>query len=202
MEYKQTSITVDKSFMEQQAFRDFLKLPSEEPSPKIELHNLLEVAKVVVRNELISCGSEKELIGLRLECQVSKNENQESAETYTFEWSQLRQDKGVAENKEGISEEQPEVNSDKNPVSLEFAGNLTERLDEVLMEYTPLAALESHPIKTTTRMSFSSGAIMNFVLECSNDCIKQGIRYKKNLITGRCTDIKCGNPITEQPIAI
>lgn len=78
MEYKPTSITVYQPFMSQQAFRDFLKLPSEESAPKIGLHDLLEMAKVVAIDGLVSCGCfEKELIGFRLQCQILKVESQE-----------------------------------------------------------------------------------------------------------------------------
>lgn len=177
MEYKATSITVDKCFMEQQAFRDFLKLPSQDPTPKIGLHDLLEVAKLVIRNELVSCGcSEKELIRFQLEYQVSQDESQEPGEIYSVEWCQSPQSKKATDNKNEIPEEQPEVNPDENtPLSVEFLGKLTERLDEVL------AASEKGRL-TSTHLNFSS--FRN--LDCEPDCDvdTDGISYQAILCDG------------------
>jgi hypothetical protein len=137
MEYKPTFITVDEPFMSQQAFRDFLKLPSEYSAQKIGLYDLLEVAKVVIRDELVSCGcSENELTGFRIECQVLKDESKELRETYLVEWKQTSQSEQVTKNKDEMSEhianEKSKVNLERNiPLSFEFIGKLTERLHEV-----------------------------------------------------------------------
>lgn len=133
MEYQPTSITVDKPFMSQQAFRDFLKLSSEESAPKIGLHELLEVAKVVIRDELVSCGcSENELTGFRIECQVLKGASQELGEVFSVEWKQLPQSEQVTGSNDEVVEQQSEVKlNDNSPISFEFLGKLTERLNEV-----------------------------------------------------------------------
>ncbi|MBD2001988.1 MULTISPECIES: hypothetical protein [Cyanophyceae] len=178
MEYKPTPITIDKCFIEQQAFRDFLKLPSEEPAPKIGLRDLLEVTKLVIRNELVSCGcSEKELIKFQLEYQVSQDESQEPGEIYSVEWCQSPQFKKAIEDKNGITEEQPEVNLEENsPLSVAFIGKLTERLDEVL------AASEKGRL-TSTRLNFSSLENLNCEPDCAADA--EGVSYQAILCNGK-----------------
>lgn len=124
MESNSKSINIDEPFLSQQAFRDFLKLPSEESAPKIGLRDLLEVAKVVIGHELNCCGcSEKELIGCRLEYQISKEESQEAGEIYSVQWNRTPQSEMITENEEEISKEPP--------LSSEFMGKLTQRFDEV-----------------------------------------------------------------------
>lgn len=188
MEYKPTSITVDEPFMSQQAFRDFLKLPSEESAIKIGLHDLLEVAKVVIRDELVSCGcSENELTGFRIECQVLKDENQELGEVYAVEWKQLPQSERVTEKKA----EETEVELNKNsPISLEFLGKLTERIDERLLDSDNLS------LKTSTHLNFSFGSSLSSRLECDGTC---GDNYRKyetdvngNEYDKGCTQTPCG----------
>jgi hypothetical protein len=127
-------INVDEPFLSQQAFRDFLKLPSEESAPKIGLRDILEIAKVVIIHELNSCGcSEKELIGCRLEYQISKEDSQEAGEVYSVQWSQIPQSEKRTEDENKISEDQPEVPNDKknSPISSEFIGKLALRFNEV-----------------------------------------------------------------------
>jgi hypothetical protein len=134
MESESKSINVDKPFLSQQAFRDFLKLPSEEPVSKIGLHDLLDVAKVLIRHELNCCGcSEKELIGYRIEYQISKEKSQETGEIYSVQWSQIPQSEKRTEDENKISEDQPEVLNDKknSPISSEFMGKLALRFNEV-----------------------------------------------------------------------
>ena len=110
MEYKPTSITVYQPFMSQQAFRDFLKLPSEESAIKIGLHDLLEVAKVVAIDGRVSCGCfEKKLIGFRLQCQILKVESQELREVYFAEWKQLPKSEQVTGNNDEVAKEQREA---------------------------------------------------------------------------------------------
>jgi hypothetical protein len=124
MESESKSINVNEPFLSQQAFRDFIKLPSEEPVPKIGLRDLLEVVKVVIKHELNCCGcSEKELIGCRLEYTIPKEESQELRESYSIEWSHIPQSEMITEDEEEISKE--------SPLSSEFMGKLTQRFDEM-----------------------------------------------------------------------
>jgi hypothetical protein len=176
MEYKPTSITVDQPFMSQQAFRDFLKLPSEESAQKIGLHDLLEVAKVVIRDELVSCGcSENELTGFRIECQVLKGESQELGEVYSAEWKQLPQSEQVTGNNNEVAEEPPEVKLNNNfPRSLEFIGKLTERIDESLL------ALDHLSLKTSTNLDLSFSRFTSVRLVCDATCGQYKRKYERD----------------------
>ncbi len=202
MEYKAKSISVDQSFMEQQAVRNFLKLRADESISQLRLRDLLEIAKVVLRDELASCGcSEQELIGVRLEYQISQDESQEPGEIYSVEWNQLPQLENATESEENISEEQLEVNLDENPpLSLEFMGksnqlpqlenateseeNISEEQPEVNLDENPPLSLEFMG-KLTERFNETIAASeggrltstrLNFrsfnILGCEPDCFK------------------------------
>ncbi|MBD1839581.1 hypothetical protein [Coleofasciculus sp. FACHB-501] len=163
------SINLDEPLMSQQAVRDFLKLPFEEAVPKIGLHDLLEVAKVVVRNELVSCGClENELIGCRIECQVSQVDNPKLGEVYLTEWSQLPQE--VAENNEETVEAQPEVNLVEQPVSDEFIGKLITRLAEATVNSKLLAASQGQALRFSTQINFRSGNSIHYLESCDPKC--------------------------------
>ncbi len=177
MEFESKFINIDEPFLLQQAFRDFLKLPSEEPVPKIGLRELLDVAKVLIRHELNCCGcSEKELIGCRIEYQVLKEESQEPGEIYSVQWSQIPQSEKRTEDENKISEDQSEVPNDKNPpISSEFMGKLVLRFDELS------STLEGARIITSRadfRTFISSG--------CREGCDwDNGILYKRMFCNGQ-----------------
>lgn len=178
MESESKSINVDEPFLSQQAFRDFLKLPSEEPAPKIGLRDLLEVVKVVIRHELNCCGcSEKELIGCRLEYQLSKEESQETGEIYSVHWSHIPQSEKRTEDENKISEDQPEVFNDKksSPIPSEFMGKLALRFNEVSSTLEGARVIASHADFRTFR---SSG--------CQEGCDRyNGILYKRMFCNGQ-----------------
>jgi hypothetical protein len=177
MESKSKSLNIDEPFLSQQAFRDFLKLPSEESAPKIGLRDLLEVAKVVIRHELNCCGcSEKELIGCRIEYQISKEKSQEPEEVYSVEWSQIPQPEKRTEDENKIPEDQPEVPNDKiPPISSEFMGKLALRFNEVSSTLEGARVIASHADFRTFR---SSG--------CREGCDRyNGILYKRMFCNGQ-----------------
>ncbi len=130
------AINVDEPFLSQKAFRDFIKLPSDEPSPKVGVHNLLKVTREVIKHELVSCGcSEAELIGCQLEYEIAQESSQETGEIYSFKWNQISESKKTTEDVEEIPEELPDVASDTdNPLSYEFMSKLNQRLDEVSLD--------------------------------------------------------------------
>ena len=178
MKSESKSINVDEPFLSQQAFRDFLKLPSEEPAPKIGIYDLLEVAKLVIRNELDCCGcSEKELISCRLEYQISKEENKELGEIYSVQWNQIPQFEKTTEDEEKISENLPDMVAEKNnPLPSEFMGKLTQRIDEV------------SPALDEARLIASRADFRTFSsLNCRTKCVKDtdGLRYRKRICNGQ-----------------
>lgn len=164
MEYQPTSITVDEPFLSQQAFRDFLKLPSEESAIKIGLHDLLEVAKVVIRDELVACGcSENELTGFQLKCKVSQIGNKNLAEDYTVEWHHSPQE--VSENNQEVWKKLSEEN-----LGEKFINNLFTRIREMVVDSKMLAASAEDALKISTVMNFSSGRSLHDEEDCDPDC--------------------------------
>lgn len=193
MEGKTELINLDEPWIEQKAFRDYLNILNDQPKSEIQLYKLLEVAKIVIKNELAACGhSEEELVGIHLECQVAQKENLDQiTNTYSAELSNNLQLQLHNLNSESLSLASNTIEKNADLISSEFSSKLIERLDEVIMEASPLSQLETPIVNTSMTINFASSVITVF-LECSNDCKKDGIRYKKNSRTKKCTHIPCG----------
>ncbi len=115
-------IDLDKPFAEQQSVKELLKLP-EDKTKKLGFDQLLEIAKVAVRSELVSCGcSENALTGLRLEY-LSQAGADQPEEKYVLEWTKLNQSNSSIE---AASTEEPPQLSDS------FHTRLFNRLDAEL----------------------------------------------------------------------
>lgn len=87
MTREEFSVNLDKSFLEQQSVRKLLNL-FEKKSETLTIEQLLEVAKAVIKSELIKCNcSENALVSLKLECQIANKESENLKERYTVEWT-------------------------------------------------------------------------------------------------------------------
>lgn len=192
MESKKEFINLNEPWMEQQAFRDFLKQLNEQPKSEIDLNDLLQAAKAVIENELVARGySAQEFVGINLKCQVVQKENIEQiANTYSAEWGNCVQNRINKLNLTSLLEVPTAVDGNENILSSEFTGKLIERLDEVIMGFSSLVKLDTPIANTSLTMNFNSD-IVTESLECRLSCEKEGIPYKKNLKTGKCTHIPC-----------
>jgi len=200
MKGKPISINLDEPLLSQLAVRKILKLPSTGPLPKIELHSLLELAKVAIRNELAAGGgSEKDLVELQLECQITPPGNDEPEENYSVGWRQSPPAPESSDTDVVILETPPEVMATENSVSLEFVEKLSERLDEAIMELNPVAAEEESEIITSIQTNFRTDVPIGIEYRCDPTCLDDlgrqcKRRYKwdgTRLVRGDCTQTPC-----------
>jgi hypothetical protein len=171
------SIDLDQPLIEQELVKSSLNLSSDFKGIKFE--QLLEIAKMALRNHL---ESEDELRGLRLEFQSSFQVQNELRETYVIEWSQ----KPLT-----LHSEETKQNKKTFPLSTEFLGRLTQRLDEALSQ----AQNDSHI--ASFKVDFNSSESAIGYLDCKGDsrCKKNGLDYKGRYINDNligCTNILCG----------
>ncbi|MEG4988500.1 hypothetical protein QUB08_22350 [Microcoleus sp. BR0-C5] len=192
MESKSISISLDEPLLTQAAVKEMLNLSSEAPLSKVKASDLLEVAKSAIRNQLVSCQcSENELIGLRLEYQVSKEATQKLREIYlvSVEWKAYSQNKNVAEPTEKFSEEHDLV---------KYIDRLHSRVEEAV------TAIEGHTSSSSLRSEFNSYSSIGYRCECDGDarCLIEGEQYKTKKKNGQyigcCRDSRaCPNPGSE-----
>ncbi|MFB2768542.1 hypothetical protein ACE1AT_04520 [Pelatocladus sp. BLCC-F211] len=159
---------------------------------------MLEIAKVAVRNELAAFGySGKELIGLRVECEVLQPGSQGPGEIYSFEWKQPD-----PEQEASLLAAQPEVNRMDDSVALDLAQRLSERIDEAIAEFNPLAVTEDSTITTSIHTNFRSVIGIGFRYRCDPKCRDESGRECKRRfqldatrwIPGDCTTRLCNIP--------
>lgn len=207
MENQAVFINLDEPFMVQQAVRDILKLPSdEEPVPKVILEGLLEVAKLVVTDELKRVTSHKFLAGLLIGYQAPLIGSRDLGEVYSVEWGQLPKVKEVIEDDEEETDEDiPELG---NSITSEFLDKLATRLEEAMIAKTPAMALERRTLLVRVRVYVRVNVRVNVeshmlesrtdfsIMECG--CPDQlGQLYKKRLIfedgewRAKCTKRPC-----------
>jgi hypothetical protein len=200
MKGKPISINLDEPLLSQPAVRKILKLPSTGPLPKIGLHSLLEVAKLAIRNELAAGGgSEKDLVELQLECQVAPPGSDEPEENYSVRWRKSRPAPELSNTDVVILETPPEVMATENSVSLEFVEQLSERLDEAIMQLNPVAAEEESEIITSIQTNFRTGVQVGIEYRCDPTCRDELGRICKRRyswvgtrsVRGRCTQTPC-----------
>ncbi|WP_190433262.1 hypothetical protein [Trichocoleus sp. FACHB-46] len=133
-------IDLEQPLTEQESVKELLNL-SEGKVGRLGLDQLLEIAKVAIKNELVACGSSAdELVGLRLEFHCFGESDEGLRETYVLEWGQKNQQK--EDNPHQLEKTESEKLQSANKPSLppmEYIHKLSERLNSETRERARLA---------------------------------------------------------------
>lgn len=135
------NISLDSPLLEQQSVREMLSFPVEENAPKASLEDLIKIAAILIKSELVDCGcDENELLSLRLQYEVRPSIDQETKEVYMLEWKPLHQvqalqvenvDTELIDESAEVEGNQEVLNQDL-PVSFNFLRKASLRLDEAI----------------------------------------------------------------------
>lgn len=181
-------IDLDQPLVEQELVKNSFNGSSE--FKEIKFEQLLEIAKMVLKHQL---DSDEELRGLRLEFQSSLQAENKPTEAYVLEWSQKPLKKPLLEHLGKTNQ-----SKEGSPLSTDFLGRLTERLDEALSQ----TRNDSHI--TSFKIDLSSNESLSGYLDCKGDprCKKNGLEYKAKYVNDEyvgCTNILCGKKPDNSP---
>jgi len=155
------NISLDQPLLEQESVREILNLLTEEVNPRVNLEDVLKVARTIIRAELVACNcAPNELLSLRINHVVSSIESQN--EVTSIEWRQLIE---KVDDTESTSELQ-------SPIASKFWTNLGIRIKEMS------TATSLKPTDFSMLSNFSSFAAIG-VDDCDADGFVPGSNPKQ-----------------------
>ena len=165
-------ISLDQPLLEQESVREMLNLLTEEVNPKVNLEDILKVARSVIQDELVRCErAQTELLGLRVNC--TSHRGSDYGEALSIEWGQLMED--LENIGASNAKDTPSV---QLPIESTFLGDLGGRLEEMSSKTSSGLVNISMLLRFSPSTTTSVGGCENGYLKGSNPkvpCTPQSI---------------------------